>query len=151
MLPSPFRGRFLPVIGNRWADTPPSQYPQGDSASPPGQTVCRVCVCYGNGDLFTKHRLGRRGRQGDSRVKSPNPRAPRYSAVRQTNGRQWSGTFPPSWVKWAAILCPTESPEPSPHRDHMYGLVVPLGKMNSRPHSYPSRPVTGDQCSAQTW
>ena len=35
----PLRGKFLPVTSNRWAGTAPSQYPQGDGTSPPGQTV----------------------------------------------------------------------------------------------------------------
>lgn len=42
-----FRGQFL-LTGNRWADTPPSQYPQGDSASPPGRTLSYLCVYHGN-------------------------------------------------------------------------------------------------------
>lgn len=36
VFPSPLRGRFLPVISNRWADTPPFQYPQGDGTSSSG-------------------------------------------------------------------------------------------------------------------
>lgn len=75
MLPSPFKGRFLPVTGNRWTDTPPSQCPQGKSASPPGQAVCCFYVCSGSVDFFPKYRLERRGWGGDSRVEIAYPQS----------------------------------------------------------------------------
>lgn len=123
---------------------PPPPQEAGFSLSPAtgGQALPRPSTYSGTvphlrtdcrGFLF-KRRL--ECRQGDSRVpahstpRSPTPSGPGLQAEQCEAVEQH---LPSKRGELSSHILPSKaSPESSPHRDHMYGLVIRLGKMDSR-------------------